>query len=182
MPSTTQRRSIISPNAMPGRSCAYTPAPRATSQADLTHLVVSSTSSPTVGAPTPVRRVEYLPTPISNSDVNPIITNPLQRQATERNLNPRPWQIQLQALSTPRSMVTGSCSIHWFGQSDITRLVLSIRRSLEIYMWNTQWVMSVRDSEMVIYATWRIVKAFAEAPHCQTIQTYWNITSVTPLQ
>ena len=41
-------------------------------------------------------------------------------------------------------------------------------------MWNRQPFMSASDLETVTYATRRVSKALAEAPHCQIIETYWN--------
>jgi len=41
-------------------------------------------------------------------------------------------------------------------------------------MWNRQPFMSVSDLEMVSYATRHVAKAFAEAPHWQIIEKYWN--------
>jgi len=41
-------------------------------------------------------------------------------------------------------------------------------------MWNRQPFMIASDLEMVSYATRRAAKAFAEAPHWQIIEMYWN--------
>jgi len=41
-------------------------------------------------------------------------------------------------------------------------------------MWNREPFMSVSDLEIVRYATQRVAKALAEAPHWQIIETYWN--------
>jgi len=41
-------------------------------------------------------------------------------------------------------------------------------------MWNRQPFMSASDLEIVSYATRRVSKALAEAPHWQIIETYWN--------
>jgi hypothetical protein len=60
----------------------------------------------------------------------------------------------------------------------MTRLVFATGGLLEIYMWNRRPFMSTIDLETVWYATRRIVKAFAEAPYWQIIETYWN----TPMQ
>jgi hypothetical protein len=51
-------------------------------------------------------------------------------EATERNQRQRQWQRQLQAVSTPRSVVSGSCKMHQFGYSDMTRLVFATGRLL----------------------------------------------------
>jgi hypothetical protein len=41
-------------------------------------------------------------------------------------------------------------------------------------MWNRCPFMSASDLEKVCYATRRVAKALAEAPHWQIIETYWN--------
>ena len=41
-------------------------------------------------------------------------------------------------------------------------------------MWNRWPFMSASDLEIVSYAMRRVVKAIAEAPHWQIIETYWN--------
>jgi len=41
-------------------------------------------------------------------------------------------------------------------------------------MWNRQPFMSASDLETLSYATRRVSKAFAEAPHWQIIETCWN--------
>ena len=73
-------------------------------------------------------------------------------------------------------MVSGSRSIHRFGQSEMTRLVFATSRLLELYKWKRQPFMSASELEKVSYATRRIAKALAEAPHRQIIETYWNTT------
>ena len=45
---------------------------------------------------------------------------------------------------------------------------------MERNIWNRPPVMSASNLETVGYATRRVVKAFAEAPHWQIIATYWN--------
>jgi hypothetical protein len=47
-------------------------------------------------------------------------------------------------------------------------------RLLELCMWKRWPVMSASDLETVSYATRRVSKALAEAPHWQIIETYWN--------
>jgi hypothetical protein len=84
--------------------------------------------------------------------------------------------LQQQVMSTPRSMVSGSRSIHRFGHSDMTLLVFATGRLLELYMWNRRPFMSASDLETVSYAMRRIAKALAEAPYWQIIETYWNTT------
>ena len=54
------------------------------------------------------------------------------------------------------------------------RLVVATGRLLELYMWNRRPFMSATDVEMVSCAMRRIAKAFAEGPHWQIIETYWN--------
>ena len=173
-PSATQRLSIITPTATPGTSSRNTPAPSGTIQTDSTRRVVSSPASGIASTPTPLSGLENLPTPIPNPEARAIITNPLRTRATEKNQRQRQWQLQLQAVSTPRSMVSGSRSIHRFGHSDMTRLVFATGRLLELYMWNRRPFMSASDLETVSYATRRVAKALAEATHWQIIETYWN--------
>jgi len=171
-PSATQRRSINTPTAMPGTSSRRTPALRGTS----TRRVVSSPASGIVITPTPLRGLENLPTLIPNPEARAIITNPLRTRATEKNQWQRQWRLQPQTVSTPRSKVSGSRSIHRFSHSDMARLVFATGRLLELYMWNRRPFMSASDLKTVSYATRRISKALAEAPHWQIIETYWNTT------
>jgi hypothetical protein len=84
--------------------------------------------------------------------------------------------LQTQAVSTPRSVVYGSHSMHRFGHSDMTRLVFATGRLLELYMWNGQPFMSASDLETVSCATRRVATASAKAPHWEIIETYWNTT------
>jgi len=113
--SATQRRSMNTPTTtMPGSSSHGTPAPGGTSQTDQTRCVVSSPASGIASTPTPLSGLENLPTPIPNPDARTIITNPLRTRATERNQRQRQWQLQPWAVSTPRSVVSGSHSIHRF--------------------------------------------------------------------
>ena len=111
-------------------------APSRTIQIDSTRRVVSSPASAIASTPTPLSGLENLPTPIPNPEAHAIITHPLRTQATERNQRQRQWQLQTQAVSTPRSVVSGGRSIHRFGHSDMTRLVFGTGRLLELYMWN----------------------------------------------
>jgi len=164
-PSATQRRSIITPTATPGTSSRNTPAPSGITQTDSTRCVVSSPASDIASTPTPLRGLENLPTRIPNPEAHAIITNPLRTRATERNHRQRQWQLQSQAVSTPRSVVSGSSSIHRFGHSDMTCLEFATRRLLELYMWNRRPFMSVSDLDMASCATWHVAKALAEAPH-----------------
>jgi len=130
--SATQWRSIIPPTATAGTSSCNTPAPTVTSQADWTHCVVSSPASGIASTPTLLSGLENLPTPIPNPEARTIIANPLRSWATERNQRQRQWHLQTQAVSTPRSGVSGSRSIHRFGHSDMTRLVFASGRLLEL--------------------------------------------------
>ena len=173
-PSATLRRSINTPTATPGTSSRSTPVPRGTFQTDSTCRVVSSPASSIASTPTPLSGLENLPTPILNPEARAIITNPLRTRATERNQRQRQWQLQLQGVSTPRSMVSGSSSIYRFGLSDMTRLVFATGRLLALYMWNRRPFMSASNLEMVCYAMRRVAKALAEGPHWQIIETYWN--------
>jgi hypothetical protein len=56
----------------------------------------------------------------------------------------------------------------------MTRLVVAMGRLLELYMSNRRLLMNGSDFETVSYPTRRVAKAFAEAPHWQIIETYWN--------
>ena len=82
-PSATQRRSMITPTAMPGTCSHSSPAPRETSETDSTHRVVSSLASGIASTPTPLHGLENLSTPIPNPEGHPTITNPLTTRATE---------------------------------------------------------------------------------------------------
>ena len=86
-------------------------------------------------------------------------------RATARDQRRSQWQLQMQAVSTPRSVVSGSHIIHRFGHSDMTRLIFSTGRLLELYMWNKRPFISASDLETGSYATRCIAKASAEAPH-----------------
>jgi len=133
-PSTTPRRSIITPTSTLGTSTCNTPAPSGTIQIDTMRRVVSSPASGIASTSTPLSGLENLPTPIPNPEDRGIITNPLRKWATERNQRQRQWQLQTQAVSTYRSVVSGSRSIHRFGYSDMTHLVFAMGRLLDLYM------------------------------------------------
>jgi len=169
-PSTTQRWSVNTPTATPGTSSRRTPAPGGTSL----RRVVSSPISGIAITPTALSALQNLPTPIPNAEARMIITNPLRTRTTKKDPRPRQWQSQPQEVSTPRSMVSGSRSIHRFGHSDMTRLVSATGRLLELYMWNRHPFMSARDLETVSYPTRPVSKALVETPHWQIIETYWN--------
>jgi hypothetical protein len=152
-PSATRRRSIISPTATPGTSSRNTPAPSGITQTDSKRRVVSSPASGIASNPTALSGLENLPSPILNPEARAIITIPLRMRATERNQRQRHWQLQRQAVSTPRSVVSGSRSIHRFGHSDLMGLVLATGRLLEVYMWIRRQFMSASDLETVCCAT-----------------------------
>ena len=158
----------------PGTSCGSTAAPGGTSQTDPTCRVACSPSSGIASAPTPLSGLENLPTPTRNQEAHAIIPNALRMPATEQIERPRLGQAQRQAVSITRSVVSSGRNIHPFRHADMTRLVFATGRLLELYMWNTQPVMSASDLEMVNYATRRIAKALAEGPHWQIIEKYWN--------
>jgi len=159
---------------MPGTTSHNTPSSSGTAQTDSTCRIVSSPASCIASTPTPLSCLENLPTPISNLEARAISTNPLWTQATEMNQRQRQWKLQPQAVSAPRSMVSGSRSIHRFGHSDMTRLVFPIGRLLALYMWSRVPFMSTSDLETVCYAMRRVAKALAEAPHWQIIEMHWN--------
>jgi len=164
-PYATQRWSIIILTATPGTRSRNTPAPSGTSQTDSTRRVVSSPASGISNTPTPLSGLENLPTPIPNPEARAIITNPLQTRATERNQRQRQWQLQTQVVSTPRSMVTSSYSIHWFGHFHMTRLVFATGKLLELHLWNRRPIMSASNLETISYEKRRVAKALADAPH-----------------
>jgi len=104
----TQRRAINTASATSGTNSHSTPAPVGTS----TRRLVSSSASSIAISLTPLSSLENLPTTIPNPEACMIITNPLRMRATKKNQRQRQWQLQLQAVSTPQSMVTSSRSIH----------------------------------------------------------------------
>jgi len=71
-------------------------------------------------------------------------------------------------------MVSGILSIHQFGHSDMTSLVVATAKLLELYMWKRRPFISTSDLVTVSYATGRGSKPSSEAPYWQMIQTYWN--------
>jgi len=122
--SSTEWHLIITPTATLGTSSRNTPAPSGTIQTDSTHHGVASPASSIANTRTPLSGLENLSTPIPNPEAHAIIANPLRTQANETNHSPRQWQFQPQAVSTPRSMVSDSHSIHRVGHSDMMHLVL----------------------------------------------------------
>jgi hypothetical protein len=162
---TTQRRSIITPTATPVTSSRNMPAHSGITQTDSTRHVISSLASGIASTPTPLSGLENLPTPIPNPEASAIISNPLRTRFTERNQRQTQWQLQPQAVSTPRSVVSGSRCIHRFSHSHMTRLVFATGRLLELYIWNRRPFMSASDLETVSCVTRRVAKALAEAPH-----------------
>ena len=91
--SAIPRWSIDTLTATPGTSSCSTPAPGQTSRTDSTPRVVSSPASCIPSTPTPLSRLEHLPTLIPNPDAHAIITNLLQARATGRNQRQRQWQL-----------------------------------------------------------------------------------------
>ena len=152
-PSATQRHSIITATATPGTSSRNTPAPSETIQTDSTRRGVFSPASGIASTPTPLGGLENLPTPIPNPEARTIITNPLRTRATEMGQRQRKWQLQPQAVSTPRSMVSTSRSIQQFVHSDMMRLVFAMGRLLELYMWNRRTFTSASALETISYTT-----------------------------
>jgi len=71
-------------------------------------IKLSSPTSSIVISPTSLWGLQNLPTPIPNPTARAVITNPLRILATEKNQRQRQWQLEPQAVSTPRSMVSGS--------------------------------------------------------------------------
>ena len=173
-PSATLRRSINTPTATPGTSSSSTRTPAGTSLTDSPHHAVSSPASSIASTPTTLSSLGNMPTPIPNPEARAIITNPLQMRATERDHRQRQWQLQLQAVSTPRSMVTATRSIHLFGHSDNTGVVFTTGRLMELYMANRWPFMSVSNLEMVRYTMRHVGNALAEGPNLQIMQTNWN--------
>ena len=164
-PSATQLQSMISTTAMLGTSSRNTPAPSETSQTDSTRRVVSSPACGIASTPTPPSGLENLPTRIPDPEACAIIPYLVQTQAIERNQRQRQWQLQMQAVSTPRSVVSGSRSIHQVGHSNMTRLVFPTGRLMELYIWNRRPIMSASEVETVSYPTRHVAKSLAEAQH-----------------
>jgi len=138
--------------------------------------IVSSPSSSIASTPTPLGSHENLPTSISNPEARTIIPHPLPTRATDKNRRHSQGQLQLQPVSTPRSVVSGSRIIHRYCHSAMVLFIFATGRLLEVFIWNRWPFMSATDLEMVSYATECIAKALAEAPHWQIIETYWNTT------
>jgi len=173
-PSSTQRWSIMDPTATIGTSSRNTPAPSRTSQTDSMSRVVSSPASSIASTPTPLSGHANRPTPIPNPEARAIISDQLQTEATDRSQRQRQWQLQQQAVSTHRSMVSSSRCIHQYGHSDMKRRVFGTGRLMELYMWNRPPLMSASSLETVHYEMRRVATALAETPHGQIIETYWN--------
>jgi hypothetical protein len=96
--SATQPRSINTSIATLVTSGHSTPAPGGTS----TRHIVSSPAFGIAITPTPLSGLENLPSPIPNSEAHTIITNPLLTRRTDKIERQRQWQLQPQAVSTPR--------------------------------------------------------------------------------
>jgi hypothetical protein len=82
--------------------------------------------------------------------------------------------LQPQLMSTPREVVSCSCSIHHFGHPDRWCVVFATGILLELHMWIRQQCISASTLETVGYTLQLIVKALAEAPHWRIIVKYWN--------
>jgi hypothetical protein len=91
-PSTTLRQSINTSTATRSHS---TLAPGGTLQTHSIRLVVSSPAFGLSCTPTPLSRLEILPTPIPNPAAHVIITNPMRKQVTEKNQRQMQRQFQL---------------------------------------------------------------------------------------
>jgi len=128
--SATQRRSMNTPTPTPGMNRGSTQTPGETSQTNSKHRVVSCPASGIAITSNPLTGLENLPNPIPNPEARAIITDPLWTWVTEKNQRQRQLQLQLQVVSTPRSMVFNSRSIHPFGHPDMTRLVFATGRVL----------------------------------------------------
>jgi len=162
------------PTAPLGRISCSRLAPGGTSQTDPTRRVVSSTESGNASTPTPHTGLENLPTSIPNPEARAIITNPLRTRPTERNQWQRQWQLKLEAVSTPRSVVFGSRSIHRYDHSDKQRHLFATGRLLELHMWNRSPFMSASDLEIVSDVMRHVANTLAEGPPRQIIEIYWN--------
>jgi len=159
---------------MAGPRSRSAPVSEWTFQTDSTRRTVSSPAFAIASTPTPLSGLQNLPTPISNPEAHAIITNPQWTRATEKNQIPTLWQLQPQAVATPRKIVSGSPSIPGFGYWDMTRPVYAMGRLLELYMWQRWLCRSASNLEIVSNATWQIAKALVEAPHWQITETYSN--------
>jgi len=134
-------------------------------------------SSPAFGiaiTPTPLSGLGNLSTPFPNREARETNTNPLRTRATKMNRRQGQCQLLPQAVSKPRSVFSGGCSIHRFIHSDMTRLVFATCRMLKLYMWNRRPFMSASNLQTVSYTMRPVSKALAEAPHWQIIDTYWH--------
>ena len=127
-PFATQRWPIVTPSSTPGNNNYHPPGPSGTLLTDLSCHNVSSPVSRIASTPSPLSRLENLPTAIPRPEALAIITNPLHMRATETYQRPKQWQVQLQARSKPRSMVSGSHSIKQFGHSDMTQFIFKQSR------------------------------------------------------
>jgi len=96
------------------------------------HVALYPATFPSLLALPLLSGLENMPTPIPNPAARVIITNPLLTRATEKNQRQRHSQLQQQAVSTPRWIVTGSRGIHRFSHSDMTRHVFATGGHLEL--------------------------------------------------
>jgi hypothetical protein len=173
--SATLRQLIHSPTTTPGLTIHCSPAPRVTSLTDWIHLVISSPTSGIASTAPPLGGLDHLPAaPIPKLESCMIITNPLGIWAAEKNQGVRQWQLQLQVVSTPRSVMADSCGIHRFGHLEMTCHECSKVGLLECYMWNRQPFKTARNLGMISFATWCVAKASAESPHWQITEKYMN--------
>lgn len=151
-------QAIQTPSATPTSS-----ARSGTTVASSTRRVDSSPAPSGNSSPSPFVGLANQPVPITTPEARASITHPLRKAGRDANQRTKAWQIPPQAVSTPRSAVAGSRSIHRFGHSDMTRLVFHTSRHLELYMWRRRPFMSASDLEVVGYSTPRVGNTLAEA-------------------
>jgi len=174
--SATHQWSIYTPISSPATSSSSTPTTGGTSQiVSMCHLESSPTSRLAITT-TPPSGCVNLPTLTPHEEARSIIANPLPTWATDMNQIQMQGQIQLQVVSTPQSVVSGSSSIHPCGYSDMTHLVYPMRTLMLLYKRNRRPYMSVSRLEMVCYAMQHLAKALTGAPHSQIIEKFWDTT------
>jgi hypothetical protein len=144
---------MITTTAMPGTSNSRILPHGGISQTDSMPRVVSSLVSSNASTPTGLHSLENLPTPIPYTEGGTIIIHPLRTRATESNQRQRMRLFQLQAVLTPQCVVSGSCSIHHFGHSDMTCHLFVMGRLMDLDMWNRWPLMSGSNMVMVSCAT-----------------------------
>jgi len=173
-PSATQQRWIITPTANRVQAAVVHQHPTEPHRQIRRITLYPAPASGSAITPTPLSRHENLPTPIPNPEAHVIMTDAPQTRATEWNQRHQKWQLQLQAVSTPWWVVSGSHCIYQFGHPGMTRLVFATGRLLDLAMWNRRQLKWASDMDQVSYAMWHVAKALAEAPHLQMIEKYWN--------